>query len=262
MARRATVIREERNKGQRILVLDAGASLLNDRDPAKTTLGKSSIETMNLMGYDAMALGLLDISPLGLSELRQRMAEAKFPMLSANAYISGTTELVTKPYIVIEMEDHRVGILGLTEAGSTDEVMATDPIQAAREQIPELRRQADIIIVLSHAGPETDQQIADQVPGIAVIVSGRNQQVKEAVVCPRAPSCYTQTPPARAMRERTSGWRTFPSTRQGICSSRIGVEWSSMATGAMIHRSWNGCAIPLLPENPGVGHLGKPAPFF
>ena len=184
MARRATVIRQERNKGQRILVLDAGASLLNDRDPAKKTLGKSSIEIMNLMGYDAMALGLLDISPLGLSALRQRMAEAEFPMLSANAYISGTKELVTKPYIVIEMADHHVGILGLTEAGSTDEVMAIDPIQAAREQIPELRRQADIIIVLSHAGPETDQQIADQVPGIAVIVSGRNQQGAEAVGLP------------------------------------------------------------------------------
>ncbi len=184
MVRRATAIRQQRDKAQNILVVDAGASLLNDRDPAKKTLGKSSVELMNLMGYNAMALSLADITPLRLGELRQRMAEAKFTMLSANMYVSGTQELVAKPYIVVEMADHHVGILGLTEAGSTADVVATDPLQAAQEKVLELRRQADIIIVLSRAGFEVDQQIAEQVPGISVIVRGGDRSPEDTITAP------------------------------------------------------------------------------
>ena len=179
MARRATIIRQERSKAQHTLVVDAGAALMTDRDPAKRTLGKSSVEAMNLMGYNAMALGLLDFAPLTLDELRQRMAEARFPMLSANAYISGTEELFAKPYDVLEIADHRVGILGLTEAGSTPYIVATDPIEAALKWMPELRSKADIIIVLSHAGLETDVKIAEKVLGIDVIVCGRNMPLSK-----------------------------------------------------------------------------------
>jgi 5'-nucleotidase / UDP-sugar diphosphatase len=176
VARRATVIRQEREKaGQNILVLDAGAALANDFDPAKRTHGQTSVQVMNLMGYNAMALGLLDVSSIGLDELRTRMTEARFPMLSANLYVAGTKQLVTKPYIVLEMADHRVGILGLTEAGATPEVTAADPLRAARDRLPELQRQADIIIVLSHAGAEMDWQIAEQLPGIDMLISGGNQ---------------------------------------------------------------------------------------
>jgi len=174
VARRATIIRQERGKAQHTLVLDAGAALMTDRDPAKRTLGKSSVEAMNLMGYNAMALGLLDFAPLTLDELRERMAEAHFPMLSANAYISDTRELFAQPYVVLDIADHHVGILGLTDAGSTPYIVATDPLEAALKWMPELRSKADIIIVLSHAGLEADGEIAEKVLGIDVIVCGRN----------------------------------------------------------------------------------------
>lgn len=182
MARRATVIRTERTKAQHVLVVDAGAALMTDRDPAKATVGRSSVEVMNLMGYDAMALAMLDFSPLTLDELRQRMSEARFPMLSANAYISGTKELFAKPYTVLEMGGHQVGILGLTEAGSTDYILATDPVEAAQKWVPELRTKADIIIALSHAGLETDKRIAEQVYGIDVIVCGRSVSLDKALI--------------------------------------------------------------------------------
>lgn len=182
MTRRAAVIRKEREKAKHMLVLDAGDSLLNNRQPAKETRGKTSIEAMNKMGYDAMALGMLDLSLLGLDELKQRMAEARFPVLSANAYITGTKELVAKPYVVIPMDDHRVGILGLTEAGATPHILVTDPLQAAKDYLPELHRAADIIILLSHAGLDMDKKIASELAGIDVIVSGQAKTVDTALV--------------------------------------------------------------------------------
>jgi len=179
VARRAAVIDFQRSPAEHMLVLDAGNSLLGDTDPAVKTRGRTSIQAMNRMGYDAMALGMQDISLLELSELRDRFAEAHFALLSANAYLTGTQELLTDAYIVLPMADHHVGILGLTDPGSTEQVVATDPLDAARTWIPQLQRKADIIILLSHAGLDRDQVIAEQVPGIDVIVSGRNANLTQ-----------------------------------------------------------------------------------
>ena len=182
MARRATVIKGERNKSEHTLVLDAGDSLLYDRDPAGITRGQSSIEVMNLMGYDAMALGLSDITKLSLDELRQRIDEADFAILSANAYVENTRELVAKPYVVIEMGEHRVGILGLTNAGAANGVSVTDPEEAVQEWLPEVQSLADIVILLSHAGPDVDKEIAQGIEGIDVVVSGGSMITTEPFV--------------------------------------------------------------------------------
>jgi len=181
VARRATVIRQEQSASQHTLILDAGNSLVGDAQPALRTRGRTSVEAMNLMGYDAMALGLQDVSILGLSALSERIDEASFAVLSANAYLAGTDQLVAAPYLLVTVADHRVAILGLTDRGTTQEVVATDPVAAASEWLPELRPLADIIIVLSHAGLEADQAIASQVPGIDLIVSGRNPEARRPI---------------------------------------------------------------------------------
>jgi len=173
VARRATVIRSERAEAGHILVLDAGDSLVGDTDPARSTHGLTSVQAMNLMGYDAMALGMGDASLLGLTELARRIDEAQFAVLSANAYVAKTRKLVTDPYLLLAMDDHRVAILGLTDAGAAGQVVATDPLAAARDWVPRLRPLADIIIVLSHAGMDIDKVIAEQVEGIDLMVSGR-----------------------------------------------------------------------------------------
>jgi len=171
VARRATTINLERQRNSHILVLDAGDSLTGDQDPALKTQGQTSVDAMNRLGYDAMALGPTDLS-LGLDVLRARMAEARFAMLSANAVVTGTTELVAKPYVVREMAGHRVAIVGLSGGDGTAAIGVLDPLVTALKIVPEARREADIVILLSHAGPAADQLIADGVPGIAAIVSG------------------------------------------------------------------------------------------
>ncbi len=171
VARRATLINQEKKRNPYTLVLDAGDSLVGDQDPALKTQGKSSVDVMNRLGYDALALGPADLA-LGLDALRARMAEAEFPMLSANAVVTGTDELVTQPFTVREFAGHRIAIIGLSGENGTAEIAVSDPLAAALKIVPEARREADIVILLSHAGQMIDQQIADQVPGIAAIVSG------------------------------------------------------------------------------------------
>lgn len=171
VARRATKIADEIKEGRPVLVLDAGNSLTGDREPASSSAGATSVEAMNLLGYDAMALGSTDIA-LGREVLRQRIAEARFPILSANAIDRETGELFAKPFVVLEIGGHRVAIVGVSGQSDARWITIRDPLAAAREAMESVRLRADEIIVLSSAGAAVDQQIADAVPGITVIVGG------------------------------------------------------------------------------------------
>jgi 5'-nucleotidase/UDP-sugar diphosphatase len=172
------MVKQERQALSHLLLLDAGDSLFGDRLLGQQTQGKGVVEAMNLLGYDAMALGGGDMR-LGLDTLRQRMAEAEFHFLSANMVLSGTETLVAEPYIIKEMGDHRVAIIGLTEPGAADAVQGAvtvlNPIETARRYVAEVGSKASIIIVLSHIGVEGDMKLAGEVEGIDLIVSGAGQ---------------------------------------------------------------------------------------
>jgi 5'-nucleotidase/UDP-sugar diphosphatase len=172
------MVKQERQASSHLLLLDAGDSLFGDRFLGQQTQGKGVVEAMNLLGYDAMALGGGDMR-LGLDTLRQRMAEAEFSFLSANVVLSETETLFTEPYIIKEMGDHRVAIIGLTEPGAADAAQGTvtvlNPIETARRYVAEVSAQASIIIVLTHLGVEADMKLAKEVEGIDLIVSGTGQ---------------------------------------------------------------------------------------
>jgi 2',3'-cyclic-nucleotide 2'-phosphodiesterase (5'-nucleotidase family) len=154
-----------------LLVLDAGNSLVGDQDPALRTQGQSSVVAMNMMGYDAMTLGQKDLA-LGPDVLSQRIAEAEFAVLSANAIVSPTRVWVATPYVLRQVGDQQVAIIGLSGGKGTSEITVLDPLETVQTIVPRVARQADAIILLSHAGALTDQQIAETVPGIGLIVSG------------------------------------------------------------------------------------------
>ncbi|MFZ1629411.1 MAG: hypothetical protein WAV70_10810 [Anaerolineae bacterium] len=171
VARRAKKIIEARNHNEFVLLLDAGDSLTGDQAPATTTPGRTSVEIMNLLGYDALALGPQDLA-LGLDVLRKRMSEARFAVLSANAADAATGAAIAQPYVIRTIAGHRIAIIGLSDAAETQDIIVSDPVAAAQAAVAAVADRADIIILLSHAGLAEDQTIAETVPGIDVIVSG------------------------------------------------------------------------------------------
>ena len=174
VARRATFIKAVHAEAEHVLLVDVGNSLLREHDPAKRTRGRTSIEAMNLLGYDAAAIGGLDIYVLSAAELRERIQEADFPIVSANAVLAGTDELVAEPYTILDLADHKVGIIGLTDAASGQDLETLDPVLAVRRWLPDVQRSADIIVLLSHAGEDADARVLGQFPEIDVVVSGRD----------------------------------------------------------------------------------------
>jgi len=174
VARRATFINAVHDEAEHVLLFDVGNSLLREHDPAKLTRGKTSIEAMNRVGYDAAAIGGLDIYILTAAELRERIQEAEFPVLSANAVLAGTDQLIAEPYAILDLADHKVGIIGLTDAASGSDLETIDPVSAVRRWLPDVQRHADIIVLLSHAGEDADSRVLGQFPAIDIVVSGRD----------------------------------------------------------------------------------------
>jgi 5'-nucleotidase/UDP-sugar diphosphatase len=171
VARRATKIVQERKASGSILLLDAGNSLTGDREPARQSEGATSIEAMNRLGYDAMALGPMDLA-LGSDVLNQRIIEARFPILSANVVDVKTGKLLAKPYAILEIGQHRVAVVGVSGESNAEGVKVDDPLGAARDTVAALAAQVDEVIVLSSAGATVNQRIADEVRDIDAIVEG------------------------------------------------------------------------------------------
>ncbi len=148
---------------------------------ASQSQGKVTVDAMNLMGYDAMTVGDLDLQ-LGPEVLRQRIADARFPVLSANVALVGSGELLAQPYTILERGGRRVGVIGLTADSSealqspgAEAFLVLNAEDALAQYANELAPQVDVLIVLSNLGYDEDQAISSFSPHIDLIVGGRTK---------------------------------------------------------------------------------------
>lgn len=128
---------------------------------------------MNLMDYDAMAIGPKELS-LGEEGLAGRIAEAEFPMLAANLVRARDEAPVADAYTVVERGGHRIGIIGLTrpEPDVSAEFRVDDPVAALERVLPEVAEQAGTIVVLTNLDLRTASDYADRVAGTDLWVAG------------------------------------------------------------------------------------------
>ena len=156
------------------LLLAAG-DMIQGSNWANMSHGKSVIELMNAMRFDALVLGNHEFD-FGQEELKKRISEAAFPFLGAN--VEGLDHV--KPFAILEGGGVKVGIIGVV----TEETpVSTHPrnisglrflpsVATVEKYIKELKNKADIIVVLSHIGHGADRMLAEKVKGIDVIVGG------------------------------------------------------------------------------------------
>ncbi|GHE08283.1 bifunctional metallophosphatase/5'-nucleotidase [Klenkia taihuensis] len=152
------------------------------------------------VGYDAQVVGNHEFN-YGLDTLAGYTADVDHPVLGANVVDAATGEPALQPYTLQRMHvpGHKpvtVGVLGLTTPGSAiwdrDNVTGLEfqnMVTAAQRWVPEVAAQADVVVVLSHAGvggtssygPGTPtenptDEIARTVPGIDVMVVGHSHR--------------------------------------------------------------------------------------
>jgi 2',3'-cyclic-nucleotide 2'-phosphodiesterase (5'-nucleotidase family) len=169
-------------QGQPTLLLAAG-DMIQGNNWANLFQGKSSIELMNAMKFDAMVVGNHEFD-YGQEVLKARLQEAGFPLLGAN--VQGLPGL--KPYVLKDLQGLRVAVIGVTTPDTYTSthprnvtgLKFTSPETAVAECLKELQGKADLVVVLSHLGYSEDRALAQKIPGIGVIVGGHTHTRLEA----------------------------------------------------------------------------------
>ncbi|HEJ6937076.1 bifunctional UDP-sugar hydrolase/5'-nucleotidase [Serratia marcescens] len=116
---------------------------------------------MNLVGYDAMAIGNHEFDN-PLSVLRQQEKWATFPLLSANIYQKSTGQRLFKPYALFDKQGIKIAVIGLTtddtaKIGNPEYFTDMEfrvPAQEAKQVVEQLRKdeKPDVIIAATHMG--------------------------------------------------------------------------------------------------------------
>ena len=164
-------------------MLDTGDALTMGEGAESRTMGEDIVAGMNLMGYDAMAIGPYELE-LGTQVLQQRLAEAEFPMLSANALWSGDDGYVGEPYTVLQVGPCRVGVIGLTRApkDQLEGFTVLPPEEVLVDLMPEVQAQTDTVIVLTNLSYRSALDLAEAVPGIDLVVAALPRQLPDRAV--------------------------------------------------------------------------------
>ncbi|MBB6610535.1 5'-nucleotidase C-terminal domain-containing protein [Pontibacter sp. Tf4] len=184
----ATAINKVRNEkgADKVLLVDGGDTFSDDQ-LGNLTKGEAMIRFMNAVKYDLMALGNHDFD-YGLQRTRELEQLATFPMRAANITDDNTLQPVFgEPYIIKEKNGVKVAILALgyrntPKTGNPDNVKGlTFKVgqEVAQTYVPELRKKADVVVVLSHEGTAVDYKMAREVAGIDLIIGAHSHDILE-----------------------------------------------------------------------------------
>lgn len=192
MARVFTYVQQVRAEANTLLV-DGGDTLqgtIMTDDLYNKQEGEHPVVTaMNHMGYDAMTLGNHEFN-FGLPLVDRLVAQAKFPVLAANAANKDDGSLLTgKGWTIVEKAGVKVAIIGATnpnvptwDGEKVDSVSFEDMSAAVKRCIAEIDGKADIIMVSAHSGlvaefdedggSDAAQKILDENPEVDVLQVG------------------------------------------------------------------------------------------
>ncbi|MDH7516488.1 MAG: metallophosphoesterase, partial [Bacteroidota bacterium] len=193
IARLSTYLEESRADDPDLLFLHAGDASVGDL-MYNALLGMLELELLETMGLNAMALGNHEFD-LGAPILEAVLdsANVSFPLLSANFTLLDSTlaslDLRVMPETIFDVKGHKIGVFGLTTPTTNILSNAYPYVAFADTLIPDLasasvqslRAQGcEAVILLSHLGLNGDILIAEQIPGVDLIIGGHDHRAMDA----------------------------------------------------------------------------------
>ncbi|MBA9079072.1 bifunctional metallophosphatase/5'-nucleotidase [Rufibacter quisquiliarum] len=183
----SAVKKVRKEKGAENVLLVDGGDTFSDDQLGNLTKGEAMIRFMNAVNYDLMALGNHDFD-YGFPRTRELEEMATFPFRAANITDDNTQQpIFGEPYIITEKNGVKVAILALgyrntPKTGNPDNVKGLSfkvGQDVAKTYVPELRKKADIVVVLSHEGTAVDYKMAREVEGIDLIIGAHSHDILE-----------------------------------------------------------------------------------
>lgn len=170
----ATAVKAERAGGNFLLV-DVGSFM-----PYQQAIRADyAARLMGGMRYDAVNVGDRDLAE-GIARVEALARAHALPLISASVLRADTKAPAFKPYVVRAVNGVRVGVIGVT----SPDVFALVPEshakalafagldESVRRWLPEVRKRADLIVLLGQVSEEEALKLKATHPGIDVVVRG------------------------------------------------------------------------------------------
>ncbi|MEL6198768.1 MAG: bifunctional UDP-sugar hydrolase/5'-nucleotidase [Pseudomonadota bacterium] len=217
IAELATLVGSLRETSETFFLFDAGDIFTGTL--AQRTQGAVSFDVMGLMDYDAMVIGNHEFE-YGWEVLAEQKNRVAFPVLGANLFYRGTEHPFAQPWVIIERDGVRIGVIGVMgqDAGTAlipahiAGLEVRDPAAVIAPIVTRLRAECDLVVVLAHQGQTAPMQTNDEadanvqrgneanlalaraVPGIDVILAGHTDAgTREPLVDPVNGTVVMQT---------------------------------------------------------------------
>lgn len=183
-------------------VILSGGDMFQGTPLSNVLKGQPVIDMMKNIGFDAMTLGNHEYD-WGIDSVidtqNATLKNSTIPVLAANVYDKTTGKPVsyTKPYVIIERDGVKIGIIGAVDNKEFPDIIMPayiqnvdfkDPVPIVNQLATDLRGQgAQIVIVLAHMGAYQDKttgaitgnliDFAKQVKGVDAIFGGHTHTI-------------------------------------------------------------------------------------
>jgi len=189
-ARLATLVKEFRatNQATRTFLVHAGDEFSVKVAGPQTlgtalclaTHGAADIAVLNALRLDIWTPGNGEFYG-GLSNLQACIRQAEFKVLTANVTQNENNQPLGKAYVIETAGPLKVAFIGLNwirpETLKSMPLTLGNPIDTARKLVSEVRRQADIVVAVTHIGLAQDSLLATNVDGLDLILGGHSHSV-------------------------------------------------------------------------------------
>ena len=184
IARRATAIKQIRSTSSNVLLLDVGDTFpaLVDYDKLSRLEVETYLKAMNSIGFHALNVSANEIMASKL--LPDIEKSLSFPVVSANLVTGRDAELVYRPFVVHEVNELKIGIIGISptfpmslrKSAAFDFNSAhmdfLESATAVEKSVSSLRSTCDLIILMAGSTyPHVIYDILEKVKGIDLVVS-------------------------------------------------------------------------------------------
>lgn len=190
-------INEIRAREKNALLIDTGdimTGTLASEIEYKGVIGGAMIEFLNRLGYDIWCYGNHSFDR-GKENAKRLVGLAKFPTVMANIVDKKNEKIFhAKPYHIFKIGKLKVGVIAVMEEDFLLEVQTEmvdglnvlPIVSTLNSYIPDLDKQTDLIVVLSHSRFNQGIKIAKDISGIDIILvaseDGRFEEINGVLV--------------------------------------------------------------------------------
>lgn len=185
MAGVGQVIRNLKKKYPDAIIVDAGdmfqGSILYNKFK-----GDVEVNLLNKMGYEIFTIGNHEFDD-GAQNLANQLAKAKFAIINTNIDASAVPDLekLIKPSVVKTIGSQKVAFVGAVtpelESLATNmqgvklKIKGKDWIEPIKAEVAKLKGEGiDKIILVTHCGVKSEQELAERIPAIDAIIGGHS----------------------------------------------------------------------------------------